>query len=84
MLLVAFEHWVPFTCCITKIDEATIDDAENLDLVMPMYSLIEYSSNVSETTERLWFYSKDEGNNFNNNNNKNNDIANIVNFKSLK
>ena len=84
MLLVAFEHWVPFTWCITKIDGATIDDAENLDLVMPMYSLMEYSSNFSETTERLWCYSKDETNNFNNNSNNNNYIANIVNFKSLK
>ena len=58
MLLVAFEHWVPFTWCITKVDGATIDDAENLDLVMPMYSLIEHSSNFSETTERLWFILK--------------------------
>ena len=39
--------------CITKIDEATIDDAEDLDLVMPMYNLIEYSSNHSATTGSL-------------------------------
>ena len=32
----------------------------NLDLVMPMYKLIEYSSNYSETAWSLWFYSKDE------------------------
>ena len=36
------------------------DDAENLDLVMPMYNLVEYSSNYSETTGSLWFYSKDK------------------------
>ena len=61
--------------CITKIDETTIDDAENLDLVMPVYNLIEYSSNYSETTGSLWFYSKDEATNFNA------DIANDSNFK---
>ena len=31
--------------CITTIDGTTIDDAEDLDLVMPMYNLLEYSSN---------------------------------------
>ena len=45
-----------------------MDDAEDLDLVMPMFNLIEYSSNYSETTGSLWFYSKDEVTNFNNNN----------------
>ena len=65
----------PFTKCITKIDGATIDDAEYLDLVMPMCSLIEYGSNYSETTVSLGFYSKDETNDFNA------DIANTDNFK---
>ena len=45
-----FKNSVPFTKCITKIDGTTIDDVEDLDLVMPMYNLIEYSSNYSETT----------------------------------
>ena len=74
---VAFKNCAPFTKCITKIDGTTIDDAENLDLVMPMYNLIEYSSNYSETTESLWFYPKDEASNFNNN------IVNTDNFKSF-
>ena len=43
-----------------------------------MYNLIEYSSNYSETTGSLWFYSKDEGTDFNSN------IANDTNFKSFK
>ena len=47
------------------IDRTAIDDAENLNLVMPMYNLIVYSSNYSETTGNLWFYSKDEAANFN-------------------
>ena len=41
---VAFKKCVPLTKCIPKIDGTTIDDAENLDLVMPMYNLIQYSS----------------------------------------
>ena len=54
-----------FTKCITKIDETKIDDAEDLDLVIPMYNLIEYSSNYSETTGSSWFYSRDEATDFN-------------------
>ena len=42
---------------------------------MPVYNLIEYSSNYSETTGSIWFYSKDEATNFNA------DIANDSNFK---
>ena len=75
---VAFKNCAPFTKCITKIDGTTIDDAEDLDLVMPMYNLIEYSSNYSETTGSLWFYSKDEATDFNA------DIVNDNNFKSFK
>ena len=45
---------------------------------MPVYNLIEYSSNYSETTGSLWFYSKDEATNFNA------DITNTDNFKSFR
>ena len=45
---------------------------------MPMYNLIEYSWNYSETTGSLWFYSKDEATNFNV------DIANTNNLKPFK
>ena len=62
---VAFKNSTPFTKCITNIDGTTIDDTEDLDLFMPMYNLIQYSSNYSETTGRLWFYSKNETTNFN-------------------
>ena len=50
---------------LTKIDGTTIDDTEDLDLVMSMYNLIEYSSNYSATAESSWFHSKDEATNFN-------------------
>ena len=74
---VALKNCAPFTNCITKINRTTLDDAKDLDLVMPMYILIEYSSNYSETAGSLWFYSKDEAIGFNA------DIANTNNFKSL-
>ena len=48
---VAFKNCAPFFKCATKIDGTAIDDAEGLDLVMPMYNRIEYSSNYSKTTE---------------------------------
>ena len=56
---VAIKTCAPFTKCITKIDGTTIDDAKDLDLVMLMYNLIKCSSNFSDTTSSLWFYSKD-------------------------
>ena len=52
---VAFKNCALFTKCITKIAGTTIDDAEDLDLVMLMYNLIEYISNYSETRGSLWF-----------------------------
>ena len=60
------------------IGETIIDDAKDLDSVMPICILIEYSSNYYETTGSLLFYSKDEATNFNA------DIANDDNFKSFK
>ena len=53
---VAFKNCAPYTKCITKIDGTTIDNAEDLDLVMSMCNIIEYSSNYSETTGNLWFH----------------------------
>ena len=75
---VLFKNCAPFTKCTTKIDRITVDDAEDLDLVMTMYNLIEYSSKFSETKRSLWFYSKDEATNFNA------DIANTNNFQAFK
>ena len=41
----AFENNAPFTSCFSKINNALIDNAEDLDVVMSMYNLIEYSKN---------------------------------------
>ena len=75
---VSFEDCAPFIKCITKNDKTTIDDAEDLDLVMPMYNLIEYNSNCCKTTGSFWLYSKDEATNFNA------DIPNTNNPESIK
>ena len=56
---VIFKNCVPFTNCISKINNAQIDNAENIDIVMSMYNLIEYSDNHSKTSESLWEYCKD-------------------------
>ena len=44
---------VPFTSCISKINNVLIDNAEDLDVVMPMYNLIEYSKNYRKKTGSL-------------------------------
>ena len=62
---VAFKNCAAFIKCMTKIDETTIKDAADLDLVMLMCNLLEYSCNYSDTAGSLWFYSKDEAANFN-------------------
>ena len=56
---VIFENCAPFTNCISKINNTQIDNAKDIDIVMPMYNLIEYSDNYAKTTERLWQYCKD-------------------------
>ena len=40
---VIFKNCAPFTKCISKINDTEIDNAQDIDIVMPMYSLIEYS-----------------------------------------
>ena len=40
---VAFKNGVPFIRCLTHINDEHVETAENLDIIMPMYNLIEYS-----------------------------------------
>ena len=51
---------VPFTDCISEINNTQIDNAKDTDIVMPMYSLIEYSGNYSKASGCLWRYYRDE------------------------
>ena len=54
-----FKTCAPFTNCISKINNTQIDNAEYIDIVMPMYNLIEYSDNYSKTSGSLWQYCKE-------------------------
>ena len=56
---VAFKNYAPFTDCISKINNTQVDNAKDIDIVMPMYNLIEYSNNYSKTSGSLWQYCKD-------------------------
>ena len=56
---VIFKNCAPFTKCISKINDTEIDNAQDFDIVMPMYNLIEYSDNYSKTSGILWQYYKD-------------------------
>ena len=47
---VAFKTCAPFTNCIREINNTQVDDAKDIDIVMPMYNLIEYSDNYAKTT----------------------------------
>ena len=57
---VTFKNCAPFTKCISRINNADIDNVQDIDIVMPMYILIEYSDNYSKTSGRLWQYYKDD------------------------
>ena len=56
---VIFKNCAPFTNCISKINNMQIDNAKDIDIVMPMYNLIEYGDNYAKTTGSLWQYCKD-------------------------
>ena len=60
---VAFKNNAPFINCISKINGVKIDNAEDLDVVMPMYNLLEYSKNYRKTTGSLWNYYREEPSN---------------------
>ena len=57
---VAFKNNAPFINCISKIDGVQIDNAEDLDVVIPMYNLLEYSKNYRKTTGSLRNYYRDK------------------------
>ena len=50
----------PFVSCITRINGKLIEDADDLDIVMSMYNLLEYSKNYRKTIGSLYNYYKDE------------------------
>ena len=57
--ILLFKNCAPFTNCITNINNTEIDNAKYIDIVMPMYNLIEYSDNHSEISVSPWQYCKE-------------------------
>ena len=56
---VIFKNCAPFTNCISEIDNIQIDNAKDLDIVMPIYCLTKYSDAYAKTSGSLWQYCKD-------------------------
>ena len=56
---VILKNSVPFSSCVSKINNTQVDNAENIETVLPIYNLIEYSDNYFVTSWSLWQYCKD-------------------------
>ena len=56
----ALKNCAPFTKCNLEINDEHVDTAENLDIAMPMYNLIEYSDNYQDSSATLYQYRRDE------------------------
>ena len=48
---VAFKNCAPFAICISQINNTQIDNCEDIDIIKPMYNLIEYSDNYAK---KIW------------------------------
>ena len=70
----------PFVSCITRINGELIEDADDLDIVIPMYNLLEYSKNYRKTIGSLYNYYKDELTNDDNDNFANINVVNSEEF----
>ena len=57
---VAFKNCAPFINCISEVNNTQTDNSKDIDIVIPMYSLIEYSDNYAKTSGSLWQYFRDE------------------------
>ena len=56
----ALKNCAPFTKCNLEINDEHVDTAENLNITMPMYNLIEYSDNYQDSSATLYQYKRDE------------------------
>ena len=56
---VVLKNCAPFTNCISEINNTQVENAKDIDIVIPMYNLIEYRDNYSKTSGSLWQYCKD-------------------------
>ena len=77
---VAFKTCAPFTKWITHISNEHVDNTNNLDIIMPMYNLIEYSDDYSHTLGSLWQFKRGKQN-MNNGNSANVTTAHSSSFR---
>ena len=78
---VAFKNGAQFTKYIAHKNDKHVDGAENLDNIMPMHNLIEYSDNYSDISGSLWQFKRDESPVTNAGNPDNNSVDNSTSFK---
>ena len=57
---IIIKNSAPCTNCISEINNTQIGNAKVIDIVTPMYNLIEYGDNYSKTSESFWHYYRDE------------------------
>ena len=74
---VVFKNRAPFEKRRTEINETFIDEATHINITVPMYNLIEYSDNYSDTSGSLWHFKRDQVTN-------NADVTNDDNAPSFK
>ena len=60
--LVSFKNCSPFTRCLTHLNDENVETADNLDIILNLYNLIEYSDNYEQSSGSLWQYKRDEQN----------------------
>ena len=57
---VAFKNCAPFTRCVTHMNDEHVETAENLDIIMPIYNLIEYLDEYADSSGTLCQFKRDE------------------------
>ena len=57
---VAFKNCAPFRKCVTQINFEHVETAENVDIIMPVYNLVEYSDNYADSSGSLYQFKSDE------------------------
>ena len=57
---VIFKIWAPFINCVCQTDKTQVDDAHDIDVVIPMHKLVEYSDIFLKASRNLWQYYSDE------------------------
>ena len=55
-----FKNCAPFTKCTIDINDERVEEANNLDIIIPMYNLLEYSDNHESSSEGLYQFKRDE------------------------